>query len=84
VTPTWRPVGPWLAAPGSSDDGAVLTARSKGLVAELTSYCSENGHAAALYATHKEATDEQWTTFLARELKLYQGMRPPSSAPVCR
>ena len=72
------------AVPYECTAATVLTARSKGLVAELTSYCSENGHAAALYATHKEATDEQWTTFLARELKLYQGMRPPSSAPVCR
>jgi acetyl esterase/lipase len=61
----------------------VNTARSKGLVAELRSYCNEAGHAAGLYATHKTETDEQWTTFLARELKLYTGMRPPSSEPTC-
>jgi len=61
----------------------VTTARAEGLVAELTSYCSERGHAAGLYADHKEATDEQWTTFLARELSLYRGMRPPSADPVC-
>lgn len=61
----------------------VTTARSKGLVAELTSYCNENGHADKLYAAHKAATDEQWTTFMARELGLYTGMRPPSADPVC-
>lgn len=61
----------------------VTTARSEGLVAELTSYCDENGHAAELYRQHKAATDEQWTTFLARELRLYRGMRPPSAAPLC-
>ena len=52
-------------------------------MAELTSYCTERGHAAGLYATHKAATDEQWTTFLTRELGLYSGMRPPSANPVC-
>ncbi|CAN5597681.1 hypothetical protein BH18ACT1_BH18ACT1_02260 [soil metagenome] len=61
----------------------VGVARSKGLVAELTSYCTERGHAAGLYATHQAATDEQWTTFLAGELDLYSGMRPPSASPVC-
>jgi len=61
----------------------VTTARPKGLVAELTSYCNEGGHAAKLYALHKDATDTQWTTFLARQLNIYSGMRPPSAAPVC-
>lgn len=61
----------------------VTTARSRGLVAELTSYCTERLHANDLYDAHEAATDEQWTTFLARELKLYSGMRAPSAAPVC-
>jgi len=61
----------------------VKTARSKGLVAELQSYCDEQGHAMALYRDHKAATDEQWTTFLARELRLYTGIRPPSADPTC-
>lgn len=60
------------------------TARGDGLTAELTSYCDDGAHAAGLYREHKAATDEQWTTFLARELKLYSGMRPPSAAPLCR
>jgi predicted esterase len=61
----------------------VTTARQRGLVAELTSYCDERGHAQNLYAAHKAATDEQWTTFLARQLRLYSGMRKPTAAPVC-
>ena len=61
----------------------VNTARAKGLVAELASYCDQQGHANGLYQAHKEATDEQWTTFLARELELYSGMRPPSADPTC-
>ncbi len=61
----------------------VTTARSNGLVAELTSYCNESGHAAELYAQHKAVTDDQWTTFLIRHLGLYSGARPPSSEPVC-
>jgi predicted esterase len=61
----------------------VTTARSKGFVAELTSYCTERGHAAGLYALHKASTDEQWTTFLARQLNIYSGMRSPSADPVC-
>jgi predicted esterase len=61
----------------------VTTARSRGLVAELTSYCGQAGHAKDLYEDHQAATDEQWTTFLARHLRLYSGMRPSSAAPVC-
>lgn len=71
------------AVPYGCTADTVSTARSQGLVAELTSYCDERGHAAALYADHKEATDEQWTTFLARALRLYGGVRPPSSDLVC-
>jgi predicted esterase len=71
------------AVPYECSAATVTTARSRGLVAELASYCDENGHAAGLYADHKTATDEQWTTFLARELGLYSGMRPPSADPVC-
>lgn len=61
----------------------VNTARARGLVAELHSYCGERGHANDLYNQHKAATDEQWSTFLARELNLYTGMRPPSADPTC-
>ena len=61
----------------------VTTARAKGLVAELTSYCLENGHAMNLYRQHQAATDAQWTTFLARELGIYSGMPPATTAPVC-
>ena len=61
----------------------VTTARAGGLVAELTSYCGQNGHAQVLYEAHRPATDEQWTTFLVRELKIYSGIRPPSADPVC-
>jgi len=53
-------------------------------VAELTSYCNESTHAAALYRKYEAATDEQWTTFLARQLKLYTGMREATAKPVCR
>jgi acetyl esterase/lipase len=59
------------------------TARSRGLVAELRSYCDEAGHAMTLYDNHKAETDDQWTTFLARELTLYTGMRPASAQPRC-
>ncbi len=59
------------------------TARSEGLVAELRSYCDEQGHANGLYQAHKADTDEQWTTFLARELRLYSGMAPASADPTC-
>lgn len=61
----------------------MTTARADGLVAELTSYCTESAHAESLYAEHKAATDTQWTTFLARELHIYSGMRPPSADPLC-
>lgn len=61
----------------------VTTARAAGLVAELTSYCGEKGHANALYNQYKAATDAQWTTFLARELGLYSNMRPPSADAIC-
>ncbi len=71
------------AVPYSCIATTVTTARSKGLVAELTSYCTESLHAEKLYAAHKAATDDQWTNFLARELKIYSGMRPASADPVC-
>ena len=61
----------------------VTEARSHGLTAELTSYCTENAHAQNLYNAHKDATDDQWTTFLARELGLYGNEPPPTAAPVC-
>jgi predicted esterase len=61
----------------------VTAARATGGVAELTSYCDAGGHAAALYEANLAATDAQWTTFLARELRLYSGLRPPSADPVC-
>lgn len=68
------------------DDCVVPTftaARAAGLTAELTSYCTESTHAASLYNKYAAATDAQWTTFLARELKIYSGMRPPSADPLC-
>ena len=71
------------AAAYPSTSLTTVTARGVGLVAELTSYCNESLHAANLYAAHRAATDEQWTTFLARELLLYSDMRPASSDPVC-
>lgn len=61
----------------------VTAARAAGLVAELTSYCGQNGHAQKLYSQHLAATDAQWTTFLARELRIYRDMRPPSADPLC-
>ncbi len=71
------------AVPYACAAATVHTARSKGLVAELTSYCDESGHAADLYDQHKAATDDQWTTFLARQLNLYTGMREPTADPTC-
>jgi predicted esterase len=71
------------AVPYSCAALTVTTARAQGLVAELTSYCTESGHAEKLYTAHKAATDTQWTTFLARELLVYSGMRAPSADPVC-
>ena len=61
----------------------IETARDAGLVAELTSYCNQNGHAQVLYNAHKPETDAQWTTFLVRQLRIYSGIREPSSDPVC-
>jgi len=61
----------------------VNTARSFGLVAELHSYCDAGGHADDLYKANKAATDEQWTTFLTRELKIYSGMPPATAEPTC-
>ncbi|MEP6625097.1 MAG: alpha/beta hydrolase fold domain-containing protein [Acidimicrobiia bacterium] len=58
-------------------------ARGAGLVAELTSYCGQTGHAAALYQQHLATTDAQWTTFLARELRIYSKLRPASADPLC-
>ncbi|MEJ7583969.1 MAG: alpha/beta hydrolase fold domain-containing protein [Acidimicrobiales bacterium] len=59
------------------------TARAAGLVAELSSYCGDSRHATTLYKAHMAATDAQWTTFLARELRIYSGMRPPSASAFC-
>ncbi len=61
----------------------ITAARAAGLVAELTSYCGQSGHAATLYQQHLAATDAQWTTFLARELRIYSKLRPPSADPLC-
>lgn len=61
----------------------ITTARAAGLVAELTSYCDQAGHALTLYNAHKAATDTQWTTFLVREMRIYSGIRAASSDPVC-
>jgi dienelactone hydrolase len=71
------------AVPYACVANTVTTARAAGLVAELTSYCNSSLHAQALYDPNKAAADAQWTTFLARELHLYTGMRPPSADPVC-
>ncbi len=71
------------AVPYACAANTTEAARAQGLVAELTSYCGQGGHAQSLYDQNKAATDEQWTTFLARQLNLYSGMRPPSADPVC-
>jgi predicted esterase len=71
------------AVPYSCAAQTVTTARAHGLVAELTSYCNSSLHAEGLYTPNKAATDQQWTTFLARQLLIYSDMRPPSSDPVC-
>lgn len=71
------------AVPYQCVANTVNTARANNLVAELTSYCSGSLHANKLYAANKAATDEQWTTFLARQLGLYIGMRQPSAEPTC-
>ncbi len=72
-----------LAAPYECATDTVTVARSKGLVAELTSYCDESTHAADLYRKYQAATDEQWTTFLTRQLGIYSGTRPPTADPIC-
>lgn len=71
------------AVPYSCAAAAFGEARTQGLVAELTSYCTENGHANNLYDAHRDATDLQWTTFLTRQLSLYSGTREPSAEPFC-
>ncbi|HEY3724240.1 MAG TPA: alpha/beta hydrolase fold domain-containing protein [Acidimicrobiia bacterium] len=71
------------AVPYSCVAQTVTAARAAGLVAELTSYCDSSLHAENLYAPNQAATDAQWTSFLARELKIYSGLRPPSQDPVC-
>jgi acetyl esterase/lipase len=71
------------AVPYQCIANTVTAARAAGLVAELTSYCSSGQHAQALYDPNKAATDVQWTTFLARELHVYSGMRQPAADPPC-
>lgn len=71
------------AVPYSCAATGVLTARARGLVAELTSYCNEALHAGNLYDAHKAATDLQWTSFLTRELAIYTGGPPTTDDPVC-
>ena len=71
------------AVPYSCAAATVTAARAAGLVAELTSYCTSSLHAEDLYSPNKAVTDQQWTTFLARQLLIYSDMRPPSADPVC-
>jgi dienelactone hydrolase len=71
------------AVPYSCIAQTVTAARAAGDVAELTSYCTSSLHAQALYQPNLVATDRQWTTFLARELRIYSKLRPPSTDPVC-
>jgi predicted esterase len=71
------------AVPYSCEALTATTARTLGLEAELTSYCTESLHAEKLYDAHRADTDTQWTTFLARELKIYSNMPPQTAAPVC-
>jgi predicted esterase len=71
------------AVPYSCAAQTVTSARAAGLVAELTSYCNSSLHAESLYTPNKAATDVQWTTFLAREMHIYSGLRPPTADPVC-
>jgi acetyl esterase/lipase len=72
-----------VAVPYDCMAATVTTARGLGLVAELTSYCNSNLHAEKLYTPNQATTDAQWTSFLARELKIYSGLRPPSDDPIC-
>jgi dienelactone hydrolase len=71
------------AVPYSCVAQTVTPARAAGLVAELTSYCNSSLHAENLYRPNQVATDQQWTTFLARELRIYSKLRPPSADPLC-
>jgi acetyl esterase/lipase len=71
------------AVPYQCIAATVTAARAAGLVAELTSYCNSSLHAQSLYDPNEAATDAQWTTFLARELHIYSGLRAPSADPVC-
>lgn len=61
----------------------ITTARNASLVAELASYCNSSLHAQNLYEANKSVTDEQWTTFLVRQLDIYSQTRPPSADAVC-
>jgi dienelactone hydrolase len=61
----------------------VTAARGDGLVAELTSYCDQGGHAKDLYDANKAVTDEAWTTFLVRHLGIYSGTRLPTADSTC-
>lgn len=58
-------------------------ARAAGLVAELRSYCGSRLHATNLYSEYQREVDAQLTTFLARELGIYSGMRPASADAFC-
>lgn len=71
-----------MAVPYGCAATTVRTAQANGLTSELHSYCGENGHANSLYNQHRAATDDQWTTFLARELGLYTAM-PAFSSNFC-
>lgn len=71
------------AVPYSCVATTTTTARDRGLVAELASYCDQGGHAKDLYDAHKAVTDEAWTTFLVRHLGIYSGTRAPTADPVC-
>ena len=72
------------AVPYACAAATVNTARAQGLVAELTSYCNESGHAADLYAQHKATTDDQWTTFLAGSSRSTPGCDRPVPIPPAR
>ncbi|MDN5865453.1 MAG: alpha/beta hydrolase [Gammaproteobacteria bacterium] len=71
------------SVPYSCTARTIIAARNARLVAELTSYCEGSRHASELYEAHRDATDKQWTTFMVRELGIYDDVRPPSSAPIC-
>lgn len=71
------------AVPYACTAATVTAARNAGLVAELASYCTEGLHAAKLRDAHKEATDDQWTEFLARSLPLYTNVPSMPDQPTC-